>query len=144
MARKLGNKKISLSLQAFNLKGLFPNSSASIQRNCLVWEGNLLPTPLSELYRVRVSYKLGRTPRVNVIKADLIVPYGKRLPHTYPGDRLCLYYPGSRDWRGDMLLTKTIVPWISEWLYYYELWLVTGEWYGGGIHPEGRKRESNS
>jgi hypothetical protein len=33
-----------------------------------------------------------------------------------------------------MLLAYTVVPWISEWLLYYELWLFTGEWTGGG-HP---------
>ena len=32
-------------------------------------------------------------------------------------------------------LSKTIVPWTVEWLYFYELWLATGEWYGGGDHP---------
>ena len=143
MARKIGNKLISLSIQVLNLKGLFPTSSISIQRNRLVWEVDLLPTPLSELYTVRLRYKLAKPPKIEVLKPELIVPQGKRLPHTYSGDRLCLYYPGSGDWRGDMLLSKTIVPWISEWLYYYELWLVTGEWYGGGVHPIRGKREKN-
>ena len=34
-----------------------------------------------------------------------------------------------------MQLATTIVPWCSEWLFYYELWLATGEWLGGGVHP---------
>lgn len=34
-----------------------------------------------------------------------------------------------------MLLVETIVPWTSEWLYFYEIWLVTGEWYAGVIYP---------
>ena len=34
-----------------------------------------------------------------------------------------------------MLLADTIVPWAAEWLMHYELWLVTGEWTGGGDHP---------
>ena len=25
-----------------------------------------------------------------------------------------------------------LIPWISEWLFYFEMWLITGEWYGGG------------
>ncbi|MDY0295864.1 MAG: hypothetical protein RB296_00975 [Acidobacteriota bacterium] len=33
-----------------------------------------------------------------------------------------------------MIIAKTIVPWASEWLIFYELWLATGEWLGGGIH----------
>ena len=139
MARKIGNKSINLSLQELHLKRLFPSSSVCVQHNCLVWEGKLLPTPLSELYTVRLSYKLGKSPKINVLSPDLVVPEGKSLPHTYPGERLCLYYPGTGDWRGDMLLSKTIVPWISEWLLYYEMWLATGEWLGGGIHPKKRR-----
>ncbi len=135
MARKIGNKALNLAIQAHHLKRQFPESFVRVQRSCLVWEGDLLPSSLSEIYTVRLTYKLKKSPRVNVIKPELIIPEGKKLPHTYSEKRLCLYYPGLKDWRGDMLLSKTIVPWISEWLYYYELWLVSGEWYGGGIHP---------
>jgi hypothetical protein len=45
---------------------------------------------------------------------------------------LCLYYPGQ--WRPDLLLSTTIVPWTAEWLMHYELWLATGHWTGGGHH----------
>jgi hypothetical protein len=140
MASKLGNKKINLSVQLLHLKRLFPQSHIHIQHNFLVWEGQIMPTQLSQVYTVRLSYKLAKSPQVNVLKPELIVPEGKSLPHTYPGERLCLYYPGIGDWRGDTLLAETIVPWISEWLYYYEIWLVTGEWYGGGIHPRRKNR----
>jgi hypothetical protein len=27
------------------------------------------------------------------------------------------------------------VPWLLLWLSFYELWLITGEWHGGGVHP---------
>lgn len=37
-----------------------------------------------------------------------------------------------------MLISETIVPWASEWLFYFELWLVTKEWMGGGEHPSAR------
>ena len=95
-----------------------------------------MPTELCQSYTVKLKYKLGKAPQVNILKPELIEPEGRSLPHTYPGKRLCLYYPGIGVWREDMLLAETIVPWISEWLYYYEIWLVTGEWYGGGIHPQ--------
>jgi hypothetical protein len=137
MAGKIGNKFINLTLQAHHLKMKFPESTVRVKRSCLRWEGVLLPTPLSDLYTVRVTYKLKKSPRVNILKPELLIPEGKSLlPHTYSEKRLCLYFPGSKDWSGNMLLSKTIIPWISEWLYFYELWLVTGEWYGGGIHPK--------
>lgn len=35
-----------------------------------------------------------------------------------------------------MLLVDTILPWTSQWLLYYELWLITGHWMGSGHdHP---------
>ena len=54
------------------------------------------------------------------------------LPHTYPGNELCLFYPG--EWQHDRFLAVTIVPWTAEWLLHYEIWLATGEWTGGGRH----------
>jgi hypothetical protein len=59
-------------------------------------------------------------------------PDARSLPHVYPGHELCLYY--GNEWRHDMLLASTIVPWAAGWLIHYELWLVTGRWAGGGVH----------
>ena len=36
-----------------------------------------------------------------------------------------------------MLIANTTLPWTAEWLFFYELWLVTGEWDGGGHWPTG-------
>jgi hypothetical protein len=35
-----------------------------------------------------------------------------------------------------MMIANTIVPWSVLWLFYFEDWLCTGEWSGGGVHPE--------
>ena len=32
-------------------------------------------------------------------------------------------------------IIDTIIPWTQEWLYFYEIWLLTGEWRGGGHTP---------
>ena len=56
------------------------------------------------------------------------------LPHVYSSGDLCLYLPGQ--WKESMLLADTILPWTSQWLLYYELWLITGHWMGSGHdHP---------
>jgi hypothetical protein len=83
------------------------------------------------VYTVRVRQRHGRHPQVTVIKPRLEVrPGATSLPHVYPGDELCLFYPGQ--WKPDMLVAATILPWTAEWLMHYELWLVTGHWSGGG------------
>ena len=69
----------------------------------------------------------------------------EKIPHTYERNyidknkqivRLCLYYPKYGEWKNYMYIADTIIPWTIEWLYYYEMWRITGEWLGGGIHNE--------
>ena len=43
------------------------------------------------------------------------------------------------EWNADMLISESVVPWTSEWLLHYELWLATDEWLGGG-HELGPKQ----
>ena len=94
----------------------------------------LQPSALSVIYTVQVDYVVGRRPRVVILDPPLKVPEGRNLPHVFPGNELCLYYD---EFDGHVdLLADTIVPWISEWLYFYEAWLTTEEWHGGGIHPD--------
>ena len=57
--------------------------------------------------------------------------------HIYDDDknRLCLFLPNSGEWDGARMLADTVIPWVSEWLFYYEIWLATEKWCGGGVHP---------
>lgn len=61
-----------------------------------------------------------------------------KLPHVYStvDQKICLYYPKIGEWKETMFIAKTLVPWASEWLFFYEIWVLTGEWRGGGIHHE--------
>jgi hypothetical protein len=34
-----------------------------------------------------------------------------------------------------MRIDNTIVPWAILWLFYFEEWLSSDEWKGGGEHP---------
>ena len=59
---------------------------------------------------------------------------GRRLPHVYDGDELCLYYDEFDDTKH--LIADVLIPWVSDWLCYYEAWFTTDDWHGGGLHPE--------
>jgi hypothetical protein len=39
------------------------------------------------------------------------------------------------EWRPQLQLSDTILPWASLWLFYFEQWLFSGKWEGGGAHP---------
>lgn len=94
------------------------------------------PTPLSTKYRIRIQYARDIFPEVSVITPALIKRSEQdKIPHTYPNGHLCLYLPWAKEWTQNMLISETIVPWTSLWLYYYEIWHATGGWLGGGEHP---------
>jgi hypothetical protein len=127
---------VAIAVQGLLLKRAQPNSTYRFSgHNSFVWEGALRPGPLSGLYRVRVEYKFGRHPRTRVIDPPLQRHGNDAIPHMYGQKSLCLYRPSKNEWDSTMSLADTILPWASLWLFYYEIWLATGEWVGGGEHP---------
>jgi hypothetical protein len=79
---------------------------------------------------VRLDYRHGGFPRVGVLSPALESRLDQPLPHFYREGVLCLHLEG--EWHPDMFLATTTLPWASEWLVHYEIWLATGVWYGGG------------
>lgn len=109
-----------------------------MQRGRLLWEYTALPTPLSRTYEMRIEFRERHSPDVRCVAPDLMaLAGGKKLPHVYAGTppKLCLYTAKLGDWDPSRPIADTIVPWSYEWLFYYEHWLATGIWEGGGTHP---------
>lgn len=126
---------VSLALQQHRLAELYPESYVAIQRSRLTWIGRLQPSPLSVDYEVGLEYRLQAPPHVQLLNPALQQREGERSPHLFADDCLCLYHGPSREWHAGMMLADTVIPWASEWLLHYEVWLATGVWTGGGIHP---------
>src|SRR3546814_10682187 len=49
---------------------------------------------------------------------------------------LCLFDPDGRAWSDADLIAETTAHWASEWLHYYELWHLAGEWLGPSVGQE--------
>ncbi len=135
-------KIIAPAAQALWLRKMFPNGSVRLVRASLVWKGKLRPSALSQEYTVEIRYRPGKRPVIKVLEPTLIKPEGKHLPHVYSGEELCVYFPG--EWNGDSPLTESIIPWTSEWLFHYEVWLASGQWCGGGVHPSIKRKSAVS
>lgn len=80
-------------------------------------------------------------PLVWVIEPALRLRSGHdRLPHAYyfaakPEEwPLCLFFHPDQEWSETDWIADTIIPWAAEWLLFYEGWLATGVWHGGGLH----------
>lgn len=112
----------------------------------LVWRYRTRPTPLSREYEIEIEFRRGDIPRVSVVSPDLsTLAEGRDLPHVYHDPiRLCLYLPGSGEWMGCMRVDQTFVPWTAMWLFYFEEWLASDEWKGGGEHPRLDEEEDSN
>lgn len=135
MIRKL---EIPLIVQAKKLQLYFPDSKYSIKQNILIWKGYLQPTYLSPKYLIKIVYQRAKHPNVYVLEPKpLILAEGKsKLEHVYDTGKqhLCIYYKKAKEWNEAKFIAETIIPWTSEWLLHYEIWVATGVWHGGGIH----------
>ncbi len=128
-------RRLTLAQQAFGLRGRFSDARIQFSPPGLVCVLDLKPTPLSRSYTVRVEYNGYSRPVVKVLSPPLEGIPGKELPHTFEDGDLCLHL--HEEWGPEDLITTTIVPWASEWLLHYELWLASGgTWSGGGHEPE--------
>jgi len=140
----------SLIHQAGVIRSYFPDTEITRDgESALTWVGWLQPTPLSARYKVKVQYSRKKGISVFVLEPRLEIARGSsRLPHVYDqqSQELCLFYPKDREWDISMWIAKTIIPWASEWLYFYELWLVTdGDWLGGGVtHQEAPEKSTKT
>jgi hypothetical protein len=130
----------SLAQQAFALRGSFPAAGVQLSPQELLWRGAITPTALSRDYTVSIAYRLGRFPRVRVVAPGLQCRPDESIPHVFSDGSLCLHL--EEEWSASMLIAHTTVPWTSEWLFNYEMWLATGTWHGGGEWPPPRQANS--
>jgi len=131
--------------QLFRLRALgLPNANGILldRRTRLRFDFSVRPTLISREYFCRIELRSrGYDPEAYVLSPDLQeLAGGERPPHIYDHingiTRLCLFYPQSNEWTTQSWLSDTMVPWTISWLRFYEIWLITGKWEGGGEHPD--------
>ncbi len=147
MATKLiGGIKISgwrkLTVEKGKIESRFPCfqcnqiKSTTTKLECL---GTIQPTEHSMTYKLKLDYPVWGTPRMYVVEPE-IIPAAKI--HIYQEGPLCLYYPKETPWTNTLHISDTILPWTAEWLIYYELFKIRGEWLGkSALHDAAYKSE---
>lgn len=119
------------------IKRKYSGTTYTVNKGKVVVNIFLQPSEGSMKYKVKLLAKVGST-KVDVFVVEPNIRELKKklsIPHLYPNGSLCLYYPDYNEWNVEELWADTLIPWTCLWLYFFELWLVTGEWLGGGIHP---------
>lgn len=134
---KPSRSRLSLREQVGRMEARHPQFSAKHWRGKHIeWVGRLSPNPACATYEVRITYNIGAYPKVFVLSPPLQCSEDVPPPHMYKDKSLCLFLPEAREWDSSMAIAETIVHWTSSWLYFYEVWLASGIWSGGGRHPE--------
>jgi hypothetical protein len=130
---------LPLGQQVIRMQREWPGFKGTINRNEVVWIGQITPTKMSHTYTLLIKYKAPDRPVVEVISPPLLPLPDKRIPHRFPGGDLCLHKHGQ--WTANMFIANTIIGWAALWLFFYETWLITGEWEGGGEEPKVRTKK---
>lgn len=133
VAIKISKKSITLPLQRIYLLKKYSEviEKTNIKNGCLKVTLNIKPSDFSVSYKVLIEYKLKMRPNVYVLSPSLEKRNGSTPPHIFNFNqgKICLHM--SYDWSSKDELTD-IIPWIYEWLLFYEIWLITGKWQGRG------------
>lgn len=132
-------------MQRLHLKEQTNGQCISHTPSQLRWRYTTCPSPLGRSYDVLISYSLENAPDVFVISPNIFKLTEEKIPHLYYSKKdrgfggaacLCLYRTKYGEWASTKLIAATLLPWVDLWLFYFEHWLTTGDWQGGGEHPE--------
>ncbi|MBI3137732.1 MAG: hypothetical protein HYZ15_04025 [Sphingobacteriales bacterium] len=110
----------------------YPFLQCSIQNKVLVCTGWLQPDNCRDKYKVKVEYVAGHEPKSTVLWPK-IEP--SRDIHMYKDHSLCLHYPKDMPWNEKIKIYQYTIPWISEWIVFYEIYLINGNIWEGRQSP---------
>jgi hypothetical protein len=138
--RSFKPRRLTIAVQRAAIDATWPSLVTRVAAGVLFAEGEIRPSPLTRVYRIRLAYKPGRRPTVEVLDPKLErrpSSPDEPIPHTYNdtkrGDeRPCCFDPDVPDWNPGMQLATSVIPWVLAWLVDYEIWTATGMWLGGG------------
>lgn len=131
-SNKIKKRKLSIAQQFFNLytkyKSLIIDYSIRPQTYIIF---KIKPAEFCRIFKVKVCLKVNTRPKVFIINPNLKDENEIRPPHLYSFEkgRICLFVNEEVDLTSSF--TK-IIPWAAEWILFYEIWRLTGNWDGGG------------
>jgi hypothetical protein len=126
------NKYGVLCFQQQLLEAHCPFLSCSITNKVLVAIGWLQPNDCKVRYKIKIEYVAGHEPKSTILY-PIIEP--ARKIHMYPDHSLCLHYALDMKWTEKIKIYQYTVPWIAEWIIYYEIYLLNGGYWEGPESP---------
>jgi len=128
-------------MQAFFVCNRYEGFSYKISgMNSVAITGKLHPSSLHLVYEIEIKYILGKYPLVKILSPEI----RSDSPHTFNDNSICTFYPDSLIWNRKMKISESIIPWVCDWIFHYEIWLVTGKWNGDADHRHPRRKQNAS
>jgi len=129
--RRSYNKYGLLLFQQKQIEKNFTFLKCNIQNNVLICIGILQP-PDCNSYKIKIEYTAGNEPKTTILSPH--IEPNKHI-HMYKDHSLCLYFPPDMRWNEKIKLHEYTIPWISEWILYYEIYLINGNKWEGQESP---------
>lgn len=138
MTKVEGNRRRSAHSQLEAMRRLWPDfTGEKKETGLIIWRGPLMPKAQS--YSISIFWHPAHFTLPYVVVSD--PPIRPRTGGTYEQiphlifngqnpelSALCLFDPDGNEWSEADLIAEKTVYWAAEWLTYYELWHLTGEW----------------
>jgi hypothetical protein len=115
----------------------FPFFRCTLKKDILECVGEITPSEHCDTYKISIRYKKDGIPEVRIL-----YPETRHRVHMYPNGTLCLYDHRDQPWNARDNLHKKLIPWIAEWLVFYELFLMCGEWRGPEAPHDGFEKKT--
>lgn len=130
--KRRNHKYAYLKYQKQLVEKNFSFLSCKIVKNVLHCTGWLQPPNCNNQYKVLIEYVLGYEPKTTVLLPD--IEPSKHI-HMYKDKSLCLSFPPDLKWTEQSRVADLTVPWLAEWIVFYELYLVNGNVWEGPQSP---------
>jgi hypothetical protein len=112
----------------------YDHLDCSIKDGKLVCRGKISSPDYLNIYYVEITYRVGSIPFCKILEPTSIVPCLEI--HMADDRSLCLYFPEELKWNDSLKISDYFVPWLSEWVLYYEIYLRNGgKWLGPKSPP---------
>lgn len=122
-------KKSALLHQKMLIERHYDFLKVLVEDGILICQGVVRSVDFKNVYKIEIRCVCGFEPYSKIIEPVDIEPNLKI--HMYNDHSLCLHYGPDMDWNACTPIYKYTVPWVIEWILYYELYLINGgKWEG--------------
>lgn len=128
-----GSKYLILYNQQKLIEQHYNFLKCKIKQGVLVCTGWIISENYANKYNVEISCTVGNEPYCKILEPLDITPSQKI--HMYDDHSLCLHYPPDKKWTSWTPIYRFTIPWLLEWIIYYEIFLINGGYWEGPESP---------